>query len=420
MQSKTQPQTKLTIGVLYGFRALMVLFVCNYHIWQQGWLGQYARLGSLTLDWDFWTRSSYVFVDGMMLLSGFLLYLPYARQRLTGEPAPGFRRFYGNRLARIVPSYLLSVLLILFLIALPGGAYRDAAASNKDILTHLTFTFTFFRDTYLYTPLNGALWTVAIEMQFYLIFPVLVLAMRRHAAVTLCLMGGAGMLFRALMARFMPDLAPWINQLPAFLDVYALGMLGAMAYLRLSAWAEALPAQRAGRRIARWAATALFLGGCFALTALLRTQSANGISGPEALRLSQWAIRLPLALTLLGMMLAATQMPRGLQWLLSNRLMRFLSAISFNLYIWHQVLSVQIAHALFPETLHSDQPLQVAFTLLCFSLAILTAMAATYGVEQPASRLLERLRNRRPPAPAQQPQPVPQPASPAGPPADPA
>lgn len=29
---------KLEIGVLYGFRALMVLAVVNYHIWQQSWL----------------------------------------------------------------------------------------------------------------------------------------------------------------------------------------------------------------------------------------------------------------------------------------------------------------------------------------------------------------------------------------------
>ena len=65
MTADSAKPEKLTIGVLYGFRALMVLFVCNYHFWQQGWLGQYARVGSLLLDWDFWTRSSYVFVDGM-------------------------------------------------------------------------------------------------------------------------------------------------------------------------------------------------------------------------------------------------------------------------------------------------------------------------------------------------------------------
>ena len=35
---------KLEIGVLYGFRALMVLAVVNYHIWQQSWLSQRVSL----------------------------------------------------------------------------------------------------------------------------------------------------------------------------------------------------------------------------------------------------------------------------------------------------------------------------------------------------------------------------------------
>lgn len=83
----TSPR-KLEIGVLYGFRALMVLAVVNYHIWQQSWLSQRVSLLGLSTDFDFFTRSSYLFVDGMILLSGFLLYLPYARQTLEGTPVP--------------------------------------------------------------------------------------------------------------------------------------------------------------------------------------------------------------------------------------------------------------------------------------------------------------------------------------------
>ena len=227
--------------MLYGFRALMVLFVCNYHFWQQGWLGQYVVLFGHVVDFDFWTRSSYLFVDGMMLLSGFLLYLPYARQTACGTPAPGARRFYWNRLCRIVPSYLFSVLAVLLFVALPGGYYRDAAACNFDVITHLTFTFTFFPETYLFTPLNGVLWTVAVEMQFYLIFPLLVKAMRKKPAFTLCGMALLGVLFRLLISRVTGDLAIWVNQLPAYMDVYALGMAGAMLFVRLQRWLDEAP-----------------------------------------------------------------------------------------------------------------------------------------------------------------------------------
>ena len=39
---------KLEIGVLYGFRALMVLAVVNYHIWQQSWLSQFREYENVT------------------------------------------------------------------------------------------------------------------------------------------------------------------------------------------------------------------------------------------------------------------------------------------------------------------------------------------------------------------------------------
>ena len=392
MQSEARAPEKLTIGVLYGFRALMVLFVCNFHFWQQGWLGQYLTLFGSTVDFDFWTRSSYLFVDGMILLSGFLLYLPYARQTECGAPPPGPRRFYWNRVARIVPSYAAAVLLALWLIALPGGAYRDAAARHFDVITHLTFTFTFFRDTYLYTPLNGVLWTIAIEVQFYVIFPWLARAVQKRPVPVLCLLGALGVLFRVFMARFVGDLSLWVNQLPAFLDVYALGMLGAILYLKLQKRLEAAPAKGKLRRTFALATPVLFLGGCLALEQILRAQSTNGLAGHDALRLSQWVMRLPLALTLLMMMLSAAFLPCFLQKPLDNRLTRFLATISFNLYIWHQVLSVWLAKNLFPDTLHLNPPLQVAYTLLCYSASILLAMAFTYGLEQPAARLMDRLR----------------------------
>jgi len=86
-----QRADKLEIGVLYGFRALMVLFVMNYHLWQQSWISQTVTLFGQRISFDFWTRSSYLFVDGMILLSGFLLYLPYARQIQEGTPVPSVK-----------------------------------------------------------------------------------------------------------------------------------------------------------------------------------------------------------------------------------------------------------------------------------------------------------------------------------------
>jgi len=385
----------------------MALSVCNYHIWQMGWLPQYFKVFGLPINLDYITRSSYLFVDGMILLSGFLLYLPYARQRAIGTPVPSIPRYYGNRLIRILPSYLLSILALLFFVALPQGAYRDGTAAAKDIVTHLTFTFTFWTETYLYTPLNGALWTVAVEMQFYLIFPFLARAAQKKPIWTLSAIGALGIGFRALLYfgagpatalsaaggasdgfALLPSIAILVNQMPAFLDVYALGMLGAIVYVNAHSLFRS--PEGAWRRWGPWAALIVLGVSCMGIDTMLRIQSQNSQKGIDALRLSQLLVRLPFTLSLLWVMLGAALMPRFLQKLLDNRLMRLLALISYNLYIWHQPLAAMIARDWFPDTLHVDLSLQQAYTVLCLSIAILAAMAATFGVEQPVNRLYLR------------------------------
>ena len=97
-------------------------------------------------------------------------------------------------------------------------------------------------------------------------------------------------------------------------------------------------------------------------------------------------------LVVLCMMFSAAFWPRFLQKLLDNRLMRFLSVISMNLYIWHQVLAVQMRIAWFPaiNLLHTDPNLQFAYMLLCAAVAVLAAMTVTFGLEQPATRWLNK------------------------------
>ena len=202
---QTNKADKLEIGVLYGFRALMVLFVMNFHLWQQSWIAQTVTVFGKRIGFDFWTRSSYLFVDGMILMSGFLLYLPYAREQLEGTPVPSVRRFYFNRLVRIVPSYLFAVLGMLFLVAIPQHMYASTGAMLGDVAAHLTFTFLFWPSTYLSTPLNMALWTIAVEMQFYLIFPLIVRAMKKRPAITAAAMMLAGWIYRFCVAVFAKD-----------------------------------------------------------------------------------------------------------------------------------------------------------------------------------------------------------------------
>ena len=75
------------IPELDGLRVLMIFIVSWYHIWQQSWLR--PMIGTYSLD--YLVRSGYIWVDGTVLLSSFLLYLPYAkakRNSLYRTPGP--------------------------------------------------------------------------------------------------------------------------------------------------------------------------------------------------------------------------------------------------------------------------------------------------------------------------------------------
>ena len=392
---------KMTIGVLYGFRALMILLVCHFHIWQQSWLSQVYSLFGLQIDLDFLARAGYMMVDGMLLLSGFLLFLPYAREKAEGIPAPGLKQFYTNRAARILPSYLVAIAVPFFLIALPQHRYYNASIMLKDVLTHLTFLFNFSRDTGLHTPLNAALWTVAVEVQFYLIFPVLARMAQEKPAATFGIMGFFGVGFRLLVCAVVSDSSILVNQMTAFLDIYALGMFGAMLYLNL------LEKQQETERMAKGKmkegkkafplmpclATLFFLLSLWGIGALMKVQA--GALGHEQIRVSQMVLRLPLGMLILCAMLSACFMWRPLQKVLDNRVMRFLAAISFHLYIWHQLISVELRNLFFSENLHGNRPQQIFYSLLCLGVSILAAVAGTYWIEKPGAKLVRKIMRER-------------------------
>ena len=381
------------VGVLDGVRALCVFFVAYFHVWQQSWLTPGFDLFEKSVSLDFMVRSGYIFVDGLILLSGFLLFLPYARHKVEGEKLPSMRDFYFKRVMRIVPSYYFCVFLMLFAVAIPQGRYDSLGALLKDVFMHLTFTHTLSQQTYLQTPLNGALWTLGVEAHAYLVFPLLAMGFVKKTWITASLMMGAGFLFRGLVSVYVTDTAMWFNQFPAFLDVYALGMLAAWAYVALVHKFKQPPVWLSG------GATAIAGASIYAVILLMKSQaSANGY---DAIRLSQMNQRFFLALALVLCMLGLSLSFRFIRFLFSNKVMKFLSMISFNYYIWHQVLAVWLKEWHFPPYVSDqpymagEQPWQTQYTLACFGLAVLLASVLTFGLEKPAAALVHRIFYRR-------------------------
>lgn len=370
------------IPALHGIRALLVLFVAAFHIWQQSWLTPRFHLLGLQLNFDPLLRSGYMWVDGLLLLSGFLCFLPYAAAKETGKLAPPVLPFYRKRFFRIVPGYLLNLLVMLLLIALPRGLYKQPGDAALDILAHLTFTHNLFGVSFFNTPLNGVLWTLAVEMQFYLIFPLLGRAFNKMPLLTYSLMTGTAFLFRFYAAGVQNN-AMLINQLPAFLDVYANGFVLAAIYISLRRRLKDDGFMRVLMTVC--AAAALY-----ALSALVRGQA--GETSVESIRLGQLVRRYPqsvmTALAFLGLSLG-----NGfVRLMLGNPVTRFLSKISFQFYIWHQVIALQLRHFGIP---HADLPnpnqagdvlWQRKYVWLAYIIALMVSTLVTYLIEQPILR----------------------------------
>ena len=95
-----------------GVRALAICIVAWYHIWQQSWLYPNLTVFGREISFDPLVRSGYIWVDMMILISGFCLYLPWARLS-EGEKGQSPAAFYEKRLARVHPSYLLPIAVML-------------------------------------------------------------------------------------------------------------------------------------------------------------------------------------------------------------------------------------------------------------------------------------------------------------------
>ena len=288
------------IPELDGLRTWMIFLVSWYHIWQQSWLT--PRIGSLSLD--FLVRSGYIWVDGTILLSAFLLFLPYARHAAGDGPLPDARSFYRRRVRRILPSYYCILLLVFFTIALPWRLYASGPYLVKDLATHFTFTFPFFYDTYVATPLGAASWTLAIEVQAYLLFPLLARAVLRRPVLTLGCMILTTFSFRAWCLWGLQDYTMVVNQLLNFGDVYALGILSAILYVRLRQNHARLAEQKKRRLLWESAATVCFFLVLWVLLRLLRLQAAS--SGYPQLQARQMTLRPAFALCFAGLILCCS------------------------------------------------------------------------------------------------------------------
>jgi Predicted acyltransferases len=160
--AKSQPKN---IGVLDGLRGIAVLQIIFYHIHQSA-----PPINELKYPWlGAITQTASTGVTLFFILSGFLLFQPYAKALLTNGPWPSLRRFYLRRVLRIIPAYYCA-LFIISIIFKPQFLQPDRWSS---FFLFLTFLMDTTKKTF--QQLNGPFWTLAIEWQFYMLLPFVAL-----------------------------------------------------------------------------------------------------------------------------------------------------------------------------------------------------------------------------------------------------
>jgi peptidoglycan/LPS O-acetylase OafA/YrhL len=180
------------VASLTGIRAVAALLVMLTHAayttgkYTHGYLGLvYSRME--------------IGVPIFFVLSGFLLFGPWAKAAATGGMPPSVRRYAWHRVRRIMPAYLVTVLAA-YLLYHFRTAGPNPGHTWEGLFRNLTLS-QIYTDNYLYSYLHQGLtqmWSLAVEVAFYVALPLLaylllVVLCRRRWRPMLLLTGLAGL-----------------------------------------------------------------------------------------------------------------------------------------------------------------------------------------------------------------------------------
>ena len=344
------------IPAIEGLRGVAVLWVVLFHFCvvrstgaRDPWIAFVDSVQPLAIV----IRNGYLGVDLFFLITGFLLALPWFRNAALGLPPPSATGFYERRIRRIVPAYYvqLAFLFFVFVPLLRGFDYlrHDSGFLLYNLGAHLTFLHYTTPISSASLSINGPLWTLALEAQYYLLLPFLAPLFVRapwRSALALVVIATAwrwlawhdmGPLVRAQMSLgiwwSVPEstIRAFIaSQLPGYLAHFALGILAGRAWL---AWYPG-PGDVRRHALAGGAAIA-------SLGTLYWLYTGGGaIVGELAGLASTVAMGTAMAA------LVSTGLPAG-QWLLANGPLQLVGRVSYSAYLYHLPL-LMVANEFFP------------------------------------------------------------------------
>ncbi|MFE0511299.1 acyltransferase family protein [Streptomyces sp. NPDC058964] len=329
MDSRSQVQG------LDGLRGLAALYVVLFHCWLLAFPGFPENSGPSWLGWLMYGRLAVVF---FLVLSGFSLAISAAR---NGWRTGGVGRFLRRRAWRILPPYWAALALSLMVARFVVPASHFGPPTGKTVLVYGLVA----QDVFTAPTPNGAFWSIAVEAELYLLFPVLVLIRRRLGAVVLLAGVTLLVLTRGLAA---PGGSPveglnWLT--PDLAPVFVAGLVGAGVV--------AAP-ERIRRLPWHW------LAGPAALPALALLVAKGSVWTVGHFFWVDLAVAPAMTMLITAV---ATGRPAFLMRLLATRPMRSLGNFSYSLYLVHLPIVMTVIRKIAPEYVSPGLP-TFWFTLL--------------------------------------------------------
>lgn len=164
-----------------GLRALACLTVVLNHAVAEAFPVLYrVEIPPMLSLLQLWFAFGHHAVTAFIVVSGFCLGLPLAAGDFAKPVA--FGQFMARRIARIVPPYyaalVISILVCFTMFKYPAGMHFDFSAHPRpsDIAAH----FLLIQNVFGTGQINYSLWSIATELQIYMLFPVLVALIRKR------------------------------------------------------------------------------------------------------------------------------------------------------------------------------------------------------------------------------------------------
>lgn len=180
------------------------------------------------------SRYGHYGVELFFVISGFVLALPFSAHHLKGTPKVELKRYYVRRLTRIAPPYLLITVAVYCLAVWVQGVHAASLFPNFVASLFYLHSLLFGQGSVF----NPVAWTLEIEIQFYLLIPVLTLLFAVSGKFTrraLIVITGFALLNYQIL--FIPGQGGLYFTIANYLQYFLAGFLLADVYL--SEWQEA-------------------------------------------------------------------------------------------------------------------------------------------------------------------------------------